>query len=124
MKSRLVEDPMPILEKLLHLVALILEDAFVGKEMVCSAVGFPQLKHLVLDNLQNLEVWSVAEGAMPHVSQLRISRCFKLKTRPGVHEFDGSTDIDDEQYDMTSFLSKVSIAALLIRRIKVWDLVY
>ncbi|KAI6707022.1 hypothetical protein NL676_009984 [Syzygium grande] len=47
--SRLEEDPMPILEKLQHLVVLMLgRSAFVGKEMVCSAGGFPQLKHLVL----------------------------------------------------------------------------
>ncbi|KAL3738371.1 hypothetical protein ACJRO7_019839 [Eucalyptus globulus] len=125
-KSQLEEDPMPILEKLHHLVVLILlEDAFVGKEIVCSARGFPQLKHLALDNLQNLEEWRVAEGAMPHLSQLRISRCFKLKTRPEVvYKFDGSVDNGDEQEDMRPFLSEVSFAALLIRRINMTDLVY
>ncbi|KAF8019957.1 hypothetical protein BT93_G0597 [Corymbia citriodora subsp. variegata] len=126
MKSQLKEDPMPILEKLHHLVVLILEDAFVEKEMVCSAGGFPQLNHLALINLQNLEEWRVAEGAMPHLSRLRISKCPKLKTKPkGVYEFEDFVDIGDEQeIDMTSFLSKVSISVLLIRRINVRDLVH
>ncbi|KAI6707010.1 hypothetical protein NL676_009972 [Syzygium grande] len=90
--SRLEEDPMPILERLQHLVVLILGPcAFMGKEMVCSAGGFPQLKHLVLGGLPNLEEWRVAEGAMPHLSRLGINGCPKLKAAvpEGVHVYDG-----------------------------------
>ncbi|XP_030549658.2 probable disease resistance RPP8-like protein 2 [Rhodamnia argentea] len=100
--SELKEDPMPILEKLQHLVVLLLGgDAFVGEEMVCSAGGFPQLKHLLLDYLPNLEEWRVAEGAMPHLSRLGISRCPKLKAVPqleGVSTYDGREDVYSE-YD-------------------------
>ncbi|KAI8002489.1 putative disease resistance protein [Camellia lanceoleosa] len=42
--SKLEEDPMATLEKLPNLRILSLERAFVGKEMVCSAHGFPHLK--------------------------------------------------------------------------------
>ncbi|XP_056173813.1 putative disease resistance protein At1g50180 [Syzygium oleosum] len=96
--SILEEDPMPILEKLHHLVVLLLGSwAFVGKKMVCSAGGFPQLKHLVLSDLSYLEEWRVIEGALPHLSRLGISRCPKLKILPrGISTYDGSGDMFDE----------------------------
>ncbi|KAK3429323.1 hypothetical protein EUGRSUZ_E00750, partial [Eucalyptus grandis] len=78
-RSKLEEDPMPILEKLPHLVFLILGDAFTGKEMVCSAGGFPQLKHLLFGGLDDLEEWRAAEGAVPHLSRLGIEHCPKLR---------------------------------------------
>ncbi|KAI7981579.1 putative disease resistance protein [Camellia lanceoleosa] len=46
--SLLKEDPMATLEKLPNLRKLTLFNAFVGKEMVCSANGFPHLKSLTL----------------------------------------------------------------------------
>ncbi|KAI6707027.1 hypothetical protein NL676_009989 [Syzygium grande] len=94
------------------------------KLTVPNQYGFPQLKHLVLHGLPNLEEWRVAEGAMPHLSRLGISKCPKLKTVPqGVSEYDGSADIADEHWKqnvmMRRHLLKVSIAPLLIRRINV-----
>ncbi|XP_056173753.1 probable disease resistance protein At1g58602 [Syzygium oleosum] len=95
--SELEEDPMPILEKLHHLVVLVLFYAFKGKEMVCFAGGFPQLKRLVLDNLRNLEEWRVAKGAMPHLSRLGISHCPRLKAVPRrVHTYDSSEEVYHE----------------------------
>ncbi|XP_056173789.1 probable disease resistance protein RF45 isoform X2 [Syzygium oleosum] len=99
LKSFLEEDPMPILERLQHLVVLMLGRwAFTGKEMVCSAGGFPQLKHLGLYYMENLEEWRVAEGAMPHLSRLGIIECPKLRTAVprGVHTYDSSQEIWDE----------------------------
>ncbi|KAL3720345.1 hypothetical protein ACJRO7_005209 [Eucalyptus globulus] len=80
--SQLEEDPMPILEKLENLVFLMLVYAFMGKEMVCFAGGFPQLKHLVFDALNNLEEWRAAEGAVPHLSRLGIGYCPELRVVP------------------------------------------
>ncbi|XP_048131640.1 putative disease resistance protein At1g50180 [Rhodamnia argentea] len=77
--SQLEEDPMPTLEKLQHLVVLLMVNAFVGKEMACSAGGFLQLKNLLLQGLPNLEALRVAKGAMPHLSRLEIGYCSKLK---------------------------------------------
>ncbi|XP_039173858.1 LOW QUALITY PROTEIN: probable disease resistance RPP8-like protein 2 [Eucalyptus grandis] len=93
--SKLEEDPMPILEKLPHLVFLMLGcDAFLGKEMVCSAGGFPQLKHLFFGELRNLEEWRAAEGAVPHLSRLGIFDCPKLKVVPShVSTYNGSDEI-------------------------------
>nr|XP_017231913.1 PREDICTED: probable disease resistance protein At1g58602 [Daucus carota subsp. sativus] len=82
-ESYLEEDPMPILEMLPMLGALrIFTHAYVGKEMVCSATGFPKLVTLILDSFPNLEKWRVEKGSMPILSWLRIERCNKLEELP------------------------------------------
>ncbi|PIA38241.1 hypothetical protein AQUCO_02800129v1, partial [Aquilegia coerulea] len=63
--THLSEDPMPTLKKLQHLLFLELRVSHEGKEMVCSAQGFPQLQHLQIKYLDQLEEWTVEEGAMP-----------------------------------------------------------
>ncbi|KAK3428202.1 hypothetical protein EUGRSUZ_E00952 [Eucalyptus grandis] len=94
--SQLKEDPMPILEKLPHLVVLMLGYwAFKGKEMVCSAGGFPQLKHLIFAYLNDLEEWRAAEGAVPHLSRLGITGCPELRAVPShVPTYD---DVENEK---------------------------
>ncbi|XP_017235075.2 protein RECOGNITION OF PERONOSPORA PARASITICA 7 [Daucus carota subsp. sativus] len=81
--SYLEKDPMPVLEKIPTLRYLDLElNAYMGKEMTCSAIGFPKLIHLKLSNLSKLEKWRVDEGSMPILSELTISECNKLKELP------------------------------------------
>ncbi|TYI42111.1 hypothetical protein ES332_A01G075400v1 [Gossypium tomentosum] len=80
---KLVEDPMPTLEKLHNLRVLELYVyAFIGKEMVCSALHFPKLESLNLSGLWNLEEWKVEERAVPALHHLKISGCGKLKMLP------------------------------------------
>ncbi|KAI7981571.1 putative disease resistance protein [Camellia lanceoleosa] len=79
--SLLKEDPMETLGKLPNLRILGLDNAFVGKEMVCSAHGFPHLKCLMLWDLE-IEEWRVDDGAMPKLSSLEIGCCTKLKMLP------------------------------------------
>ncbi|KAA3467669.1 putative disease resistance protein [Gossypium australe] len=82
-ECKLVEDPMPTLEKLPNLRVLeFYENAFIGKEMVCSAPHFPKLESLTLKCLWNLEEWEVEEGAVPALRYLEIIRCEKLKMLP------------------------------------------
>ncbi|KAI4346705.1 hypothetical protein L6164_007578 [Bauhinia variegata] len=80
--SRLVEDPMPTLEVLPNLKYLSGWEMFIGRKMVCSQNGFPQLKLLVLRGLPNLEEWIIESHAMPNLFRLGISDCNKLKTVP------------------------------------------
>ncbi|KAK4424566.1 putative disease resistance protein [Sesamum alatum] len=81
--SNMEKDPMGILEKLPMLRNLELWDgAYVGREMVCRAAGFPQLKNLCLSHLDNLEEWRVEEGAMSNLVHLSIIECKKLKMIP------------------------------------------
>ncbi|XP_072996745.1 putative disease resistance protein At1g50180 [Typha latifolia] len=81
--SKLEEDPMPILERLKHLVVLSLDgQAYNGKSMSCSSGGFPKLQYLTLSNLLFLEEWKVEEGAMPELTFLRLSDCEYLEMVP------------------------------------------
>ncbi|XP_058068501.1 probable disease resistance RPP8-like protein 4 [Magnolia sinica] len=81
--SQLMEDPMAALEKLPNLRILILEEhSYKGKEMVCSAQGFPQLESLHVVELVELEEWRVEEGAMPRLLHLLIWNCFHLNMIP------------------------------------------
>ncbi|KAH0692353.1 hypothetical protein KY285_019450 [Solanum tuberosum] len=81
-KSKLMEDPMPILGMLPNLRDLILEDAYNGKEIMCSDNSFRQLEFLHLYHLWNLETWHLATSAMPLIKGLAISRCPELEEIP------------------------------------------
>ena len=79
-ESKLENDPMPILAKLPNLSVLWLwEDSYIGKEMVSPSGGFPKLRILKLWMLENLETWTMKEGAMPDLNELEIKYCPKLK---------------------------------------------
>ncbi|KAF8101775.1 hypothetical protein N665_0201s0094 [Sinapis alba] len=79
----LEEDPLQILQKLLHLKSVELyESAFVGRKMVCSKGGFPQLCKLEIWNLDDLEEWIVEEGSIPCLRTLSLWHCKKLKELP------------------------------------------
>ncbi|XP_078152581.1 inactive disease susceptibility protein LOV1-like [Carex rostrata] len=98
-KSGLKEDPMPILERLQVLKFLSLQDgAYIGKQMVCSTNGFPQLQFLELSKLENLEIWVVGWKALLKLSILRLVHCRKLKQLPNFH-FVTINDIDDDDID-------------------------
>ncbi|XP_013644168.2 probable disease resistance RPP8-like protein 2 [Brassica napus] len=82
-KCRMEEDPLPILEKLLHLQSVKLSSgAFAGRKMVCSKGGFPQLHKISLMFLNELEEWEIEEGSMPCLHTLYIGVCGKLKEIP------------------------------------------
>ncbi|KAF2563964.1 hypothetical protein F2Q70_00018756 [Brassica cretica] len=52
----LTEDPIPVLEKLIHLKEISLQyRSFTGRRIVCSKDGFPQLQKLRFDGLNVLE---------------------------------------------------------------------
>ncbi|KAK4427858.1 Disease resistance protein RPH8A [Sesamum alatum] len=87
-RSELTKDPMPTLEKLPKLRALVLDvDAFIGKKMVCSASGFTELRRLELSNLHYLEKWIVEDKAMLQLSNVVIVNCQKLMMKPEELEF-------------------------------------
>ncbi|GAB4846656.1 hypothetical protein Ancab_025662 [Ancistrocladus abbreviatus] len=81
-ETKIKSDPMPILEKLQYLSHLELPSkSYMGKEMVCSAGGFPSLFNLELTSL-NIEDWTVEQGAMPNLVRLKICNCRCLKMIP------------------------------------------
>ncbi|KAG5608853.1 hypothetical protein H5410_020134 [Solanum commersonii] len=80
--SELTEDPMPILGMLPNLRDLILEDAYKGKEIMCSDNSFSQLEFLHLRDLSKLERWDLGTSAMPLIKGLGIHDCPNLKDIP------------------------------------------
>lgn len=81
--SFLMEDPMETLEKLPNLRVLKLKhSAYVGKQMVCSNGGFPQLQFLKLSFLHSIGTWRIEEGAMANLKELHIVECKLLKIVP------------------------------------------
>ncbi|XP_060183876.1 disease resistance protein RPP13-like [Lycium barbarum] len=81
-RSKLMEDPMPILGMLPNLRNLQLFEAYEGKEITCSDNSFSQLEFLHLIELEKLERWDLATSAMPLIKGLRIYSCPNLNKIP------------------------------------------
>ncbi|ESQ29555.1 hypothetical protein EUTSA_v10023945mg, partial [Eutrema salsugineum] len=105
----LEEDPMPILEKLLHLYDVsLLNKSFFGSRMVCSVGGFPQLKKLILSTLYELHEWIVKEGSMQLLHSLTILNCRKLTELPDGLRFITSLEELDMNTHTLEFWKKLS----------------
>ncbi|XP_044487410.1 putative disease resistance RPP13-like protein 2 [Mangifera indica] len=83
-KSKLVDDPMPVLGKMLNLTILELRyDCLRGKKMMCRANTFPRVETLDIET-HYLEEWQVEEGARPVLTGLELinySQQFQLPER-------------------------------------------
>ncbi|KAK9928147.1 hypothetical protein M0R45_025294 [Rubus argutus] len=80
--SRLKEDPLVHLQGLPNLVHLELLQVYDGESLHFEAGGFPSLKLLGIDKLDELQVVTIEEGAMPCLEKLIIQRCKLLKRVP------------------------------------------
>ncbi|XP_010500572.1 PREDICTED: putative disease resistance protein At1g50180 isoform X2 [Camelina sativa] len=79
----LVDDPFQVLERLPNLKILqLFEGSFVGNKLCCSKNGFPHLHSLTLSQLQNLEEWTVEDGAMMRLVSIELKCCKKLNSVP------------------------------------------
>ncbi|MCL7038869.1 hypothetical protein MKW94_022842 [Papaver nudicaule] len=77
--SSILEDPMPILERLPSLTFLLLgRNCSLGRNMVCSGGGFVCLETLKIVSLENLEVWTIENGALTSLRNLEIRGCRML----------------------------------------------
>ncbi|KAH6788462.1 hypothetical protein C2S51_003468 [Perilla frutescens var. frutescens] len=73
--TKLVDDPMPVIEKLPKLSYLKLKYSYKGAEMVISDGGFPTLKQFYLEESTNLRNIRVGNGAMPELKQFDLYWC-------------------------------------------------
>lgn len=106
----LEEDPILILEKLLHLYDVsLLNISFCGRKMVCSSGGFPQLHKLEFGGLAEWEEWIVEEGSMPFLQTLTIHNCRKLMELPDGLMFVTSLEELDMNTHTLEFWKKLSI---------------
>ncbi|XP_058115157.1 putative disease resistance protein At1g50180 [Magnolia sinica] len=79
----LEQDAMATLEKLKNLRILRLYgSSYWGKEMACSAQGFPRLEFFYIKELFQLEEWRLGEGAMRSLLNLQIWDCPQMKKLP------------------------------------------
>ncbi|XVF83608.1 hypothetical protein PTKIN_Ptkin16aG0503200 [Pterospermum kingtungense] len=82
-RSKLMQDPMAVLEKLPHLRFLALwTESYKGTKLICSANGFLQLDFLQIRHLSELEEWEIEEGAMRRLRFLMLSGMLNLKMFP------------------------------------------
>ncbi|KAF5745384.1 disease resistance protein RPP13-like [Tripterygium wilfordii] len=82
-RSKLKQDPMPILENLPNLAFLDFGiDSFLGYEMFITSEGFPQLQALRFSWVHSLESLEVEEGAMPRLSTFSVEDCNDLLMVP------------------------------------------
>ncbi|KAK4551583.1 hypothetical protein RGQ29_032332 [Quercus rubra] len=84
--SKLMEDPLKVLQALPNLMRLQLLNGYGGEQLHIEGGGFQKLKNLRLDNLGGLNRLIIDEGALPLLEKLVIGECPQLKEVPsGIH---------------------------------------
>uniref|UniRef100_A0A803LU81 Disease resistance R13L4/SHOC-2-like LRR domain-containing protein n=1 Tax=Chenopodium quinoa TaxID=63459 RepID=A0A803LU81_CHEQI len=82
MWSGLMTDPVNILQDLTHLSELVLQDSFLGEELVFQATGFQKLKILKLYDMNTLTKLTIEKGALPLLELFKIGPIPRLNTVP------------------------------------------
>ncbi|KAM4102580.1 hypothetical protein ACJW30_06G011900 [Castanea mollissima] len=84
--SRLMDDPLKLLQSMPILVELWLYDGYIGEQLCIERGGFQKLKNLGLRSLRGLNWLMIEEGALPLLDQLDTRPCPQLKEVPsGIH---------------------------------------
>ena len=84
--SKLMKDPLKVLQALPNLMNLALYDGYKGEQLHIEGGGFQKLKFLQLFYLGGLNRLIIDEGALPLLEMLQIGPCPQLKEVPsGIH---------------------------------------
>ena len=84
--SKLMKDPLKVLQALPNLMSLWLYDGYKGEQLHFEGGGFQKLKFLQLRYLGGLNRLIIDEGALPLLEELQIGPCLQLKEVPsGIH---------------------------------------
>ncbi|KAL4618524.1 hypothetical protein ACB092_06G016900 [Castanea dentata] len=84
--SKLMEDPLKVLQALPNLMRLSLHDGYGGEQLHIEGRSFQKLKDLRFQNLGGLNRMIIDEGALPFLEFLQIRECPQLKEVPsGIH---------------------------------------
>jgi len=85
-RSKLMEDPLKVLQSLPNLMSLSLRDGYGGEQLHIEGRSFQKLKNLCLEDLGGLNRLIIDEGALPLLEKLLIGDCPQLKEVPsGIH---------------------------------------
>ncbi|KAL4618397.1 hypothetical protein ACB092_06G006900 [Castanea dentata] len=80
--SRLMDDPLKVLQALPNLMILRIFDGYIGEQLHIEGGGFQKLKWLSLENLEGFNRLMIDEGALPLLETLLIGPCPQLKEVP------------------------------------------
>ncbi|KAK4548103.1 hypothetical protein RGQ29_032813 [Quercus rubra] len=80
--SRLMDDPLKVIQTLPNLMYLRLYDGYEGEQLHIERGGFQNLMFLGLENLGGLNRLIIDKGALPLLESLRIGPCPQLKEVP------------------------------------------
>ncbi|KAL4618400.1 hypothetical protein ACB092_06G007200 [Castanea dentata] len=80
--SRLMDDPLKVLQALSNLMILRIFDGYIGEQLHIEGGGFQKLKWLSLENLEGFNRLMIDEGALPLLETLLIGPCPQLKEVP------------------------------------------
>ena len=82
-QTRLEEDPMLVLGRLPNLrILILLWNYYVGEKMKCPQGGFLVLQFLQMQELSQLEDFSIEETTTPNLKTLKIELCDKITRFP------------------------------------------
>ena len=80
--SRLIDDPLEILQALPNLMNLVIYQGYEGGQLHIEEGGFQKLKFLGLTNLKILNRLIIDEGALPLLEKIEIGPCPLLEEVP------------------------------------------
>ncbi|XP_075670902.1 disease resistance protein RPM1-like [Castanea sativa] len=104
--SKLMEDPLKVLQALPNLKRLQLLDGYGGEQLHIEGGGFQKLKSLGLYNLGGLNRLIIDEGALPLLEKLVIRECPQLKEVPfGFHHLKSLKNLEFEEMPTELVLS-------------------
>ncbi|XP_075668606.1 disease resistance protein RPM1-like [Castanea sativa] len=93
--SRLIDDPLEILQALPNLMNLVIYHGYEGEQLHIEEGGFQKLKFLGLTNLKNLNRLIIDEGALPLLEKIEIGPCPLLEEVPsGIHHLKSLKDLE------------------------------
>ena len=83
--SRLMDDPLKVLQAMPILMDLCLYDGYMGEQLHIERGGFQKLKKLGLRSLRGLNRLMIDKGALPLLDQLEIGPCIDSFLVTGIH---------------------------------------
>ncbi|KAG8385970.1 hypothetical protein BUALT_Bualt03G0100500 [Buddleja alternifolia] len=80
--SKMEQSPLKALKCLPNLMELQLVDSYIGEELKFEASGFKKLKILLIEELSELNMVVIEDGAIPKLEKISLRRCPKLGLLP------------------------------------------
>ncbi|XP_023870546.2 disease resistance protein RPM1 [Quercus suber] len=121
--SKLMEDPLMVLQALPNLMDLELLDGYRGEQLHIERGGFQKLKRLGIYNFGGLNMLIIDEGALPLLGKLRIGECPQLNEVPsGIHHLKSLKKLSFEEMPTEFVLSLQPDEGLILEKSSIFPL--